>query len=342
MSAYYVKGAYIGRKDLGKVTEKAAKSLNTIFIWFGHCVDSEVQFDCSCAGDVQRLREINPELRIVVSVGGWGAGGFSPMAATEENRRKFAKSAKRVMIDAGLDGIDIDWEYPCVPAAGIEASPDDRENFTKMLQALRDEIDTVQTPSGRHPMLTIAAGSGKYFVKNTEMDKVAKILDFVSIMTYDMRGGRTMISSHHTNLYKPENGDVDPASAENSVAVFHEAGVPLDKIVIGAAFYSRKWCGVENKNNGYLQKSTTGGDFGPEFTDLYENYINKNGYTRYWDDVAKAPYLFNGTDFISYDDEQSIAEKCKYIKEKSLLGIMYWEHGCDKTGLLLQAIDENL
>ena len=336
----YVKAGYVYGGRLRDVTDIAAKQLNVINLAFGHCVDSRLEFDCSCADNVTRLREVNPELKILVSVGGWGAGGFSPMAATEANRSRFAESAVDIFRRARLDGIDIDWEYPCDSSAGIESSPDDKVNFTLMLKALRDALDKEKTPSGQRPMLTIAAGAGEYFINDTEMDKVAELLDYVSLMTYDMRGSWSHRSGHHTNLYKP--CDDDPASVEHAVEIFHAAGVPLDKIVIGSAFYSRKWENVADKNHGYMQPCESTGGFGPSFSDLYENYIDKNGYVRYWDDVACAPYLYNGSTFISYDDEQSVAAKCEYVKAKSLRGIMYWEHSCDKTGRLLATIDSNL
>ncbi len=51
------------------------------------------------------------------------------------------------------------------------------------------------------------------------------------------------------------------------------------------------------------------------------------GWTRYWDDTAKVPYLYNsGTkQFITYDDKKSIDEKAKYISSKNLGGAMVWE-----------------
>lgn len=338
----YVKAGYVGRNSLSQITSEAALSLNVINIAFGHCIDSKISFDCGCAGDINRIRLLNPNIKILLSVGGWGAGGFSPMASAAENRLKFADSAVSILLEAGLDGVDIDWEYPCIDSAGIEASPDDKVNFTYMLTAVREKLDTVTTPSGNRPMLTIAVGAGNYYVNNTEINLIASIVDYISIMTYDMRGSWSKTTGHHTNLLKPENGLDDPESVEHSVEIFEAAGMPREKIVIGAAFYSRKWENVKDNNNGYLQPSGGTGGYGPSYTDLYENYINKNGFLRYWDDIAKAPFLFDGNTFISYDDIQSVEAKCNYIKNNNLLGIMYWEHDCDKTGQLLDTINRIL
>ena len=96
------------------------------------------------------------------------------------------------------------------------------------------------------------------------------------------------------------------------------------------------------ENHGLLQEAETIGGYGPSYGELLEKFIGKNGFVRYWDDTAKAPYLFDGSTFITYEDAQSIAAKCEYIKQNGLLGLMYWEHSCDPTGALLQAIAEGL
>ena len=182
-------------------------------------------------------------------------------------------------------------------------------------------------------MLTIAAGGGAYYLKGVEMQEVIKYLDYVQLMTYDLRGGFQTLTGHHTNLYAPEL-DLFAASTDEAVCDFMAAGVPAEKIVIGVAFYSRMWKGVPNVDNGYLQMAETVGTYGPSYGGLVEDYINKNGFVRHWDDVCKAPYLFNGDTFISYDDEESITHKMKYMHEKGLFGAMYWEYGTDETRTL--------
>jgi chitinase len=102
------------------------------------------------------------------------------------------------------------------------------------------------------------------------------------------------------------------------------------------------WRDVPPIHNGFLQMSPGAGGGGPVFADLAEHYIGWNGYTRFWDDEAKAPFLFNGTNFISYDDEESIHAKCQYILRNGLAGMFYWEHGCDPSGTLLRAISAGL
>lgn len=331
--------AYCGTKDLPLLQEKDIQILDVINLAFGHIEDGAVVYDI---GEYEkylgRIREINPECAIVLSVGGWSAGGFSEAAATEQGRENVARTALEVVQKYGLDGIDIDWEYPCIGIAGIKAGPDDKENFTLFLKAIRSAFDTF---TERKLMLTIAAGGDSYYTRCTNMAEAQKYLDYVQIMSYDLRGGFVVHTGHHTNLYS-NPADLSPVSADFGVNCFLDAGVPREKLVIGAAFYSRMWKGVPDVDHGYMQMAGSVGGYGPSYGDLKENYIGKNGFVRYWDDIAKAPWLFDGKTFISYDDEESLKAKAEYVKEKGLLGIMYWEYCLDSSYTLTGLLDEAL
>ena len=331
--------AYVSTRDLKNLKESDAKAIDIINIAFGHVVEGNcVWEEASSEVDnaIENIRSINPNIRFVLSIGGWSAGGFSEAASTKESREKFAITARELVEKHNLDGIDIDWEYPGIGVAGITATPEDKENFTLYLQAVRDELNKL----GDDYLVTIAGGGDNYFCRNTELDKVAEICDYIQIMTYDLRGGFTHATGHHTNLFVPQN-DMSDVSVKTAVDQYHRAGVPKSKIVIGVAFYTRLWEGVPNADNGYNQYAETVGGYGPSFDDLKENYIDKDGFIRYWDDVAKAPWLFDGKTFISYEDEESIAHKVKYLDDEGLLGVMYWEYCLGReTDLTLVIRDE--
>lgn len=340
MNATYKTVGYVGGNDLPDLTREDLLKLTHINIAFGHVVNDEVATAHIPNLDrLTQLREWHPQVIILLSVGGWGAGGFSEAASTEEGRQAMAVSAVRAIERHGLDGIDLDWEYPCYAEAGIAASKDDRHNFTLLLAAIREALDVKGVEEKRHYLLTIAAGADRYYIDGTEMEAAAAYLDYVQLMTYDMRGGFQTLTGHHTNLYTP-SGDLFRISVEESVRLFEQSGVPRSKIVIGAAFYSRMWREVEGGGDGLHRMAGTSGGYGPNYAELASSYIGGDGYVRYWDDEAQAPYLFDGSTFISYDDERSIAAKCQYVMREGLAGIMFWEYGCDKTGTLLAAIHE--
>lgn len=175
------------------------------------------------------------------------------------------------------------------------------------------------------------------------MAQVAEYLDYVQIMTYDFRGcDGGLTTGHHTNLYATP-GDSKDSCVDTAVRLYQEAGVAPDKLFIGAAFYSRVWDKVKNENHGMLQQAESIVEDVYTYGELVERYIEKNGYIRYWDEDAKAPWLFNGECFISYDDEESLGWKIDYLKEKGLAGIMCWEYGCDTsytlTGYMRRRLD---
>jgi chitinase len=289
---------------------------------------------------LKALQFRNPRLKLVLSVGGWGADGFSDAALTGESRQRFAESGVSLVEKYQLDGLDIDWEYPGQRGPGIKHRLEDKQNFTLMLAELRRQLDEASRrrwPNGDdHYVLTIASAGGGYF-QHVEMDQIHKHLDWINIMTYDLYGGDR--TRHHTGLY-PAAGEEPSAPCVASYVDQHlAAGIPPEKLVIGAAFYGRGWFGVESAHNGLRQSfEKTGG--GGAYAKLVRDFIDKNGYVRHWDESARAPYLWNAASrsFITYDDPQSLAEKSRFVKERGLGGIMFWEYSDDADEQLLDAI----
>jgi chitinase len=329
---------YVTSSALPSVTAEDAQKMTHVNVAFGHVTESRVTVASTHNLDtLSKLREYHPQLGILLSIGGWGSGGFSEAAATPEGRELFANTALRILKEFQLDGIDLDWEYPCYSIAGIASRPADKQNFTLLLKEMRKVLDAQGQIDGRRYLLTIAAGADQYYLDGTEMEEVQTYLDWVQLMTYDMRGAFNTLTGHHTNLYTP-TGDLFRISVEASVKRFVNAGVPREKIVIGGAFYSRMWKDVPKTKNGLHQIAPAAGGYGPLYTELASGYINKNGFVRHYDAEAQAPFLFDGSTFISYDDEESLRAKCKYLKEQDLLGIMFWEYSCDQTGILLETL----
>ena len=184
------------------------------------------------------------------------------------------------------------------------------------------------------------SAAGEWYIESTELDKIIDDLDFLNVMTYDMRFN-DQPTGHHTNLYEPKGAPI-PFSADTGVRLLTDFGIPAKKIIIGAAFYSRRWDGVPDHNNGINLKATSPGGFGPDYTTIHHIYEKQLGFIKYWDESAKAAWLFNGETFISYDDPESIKHKCDYVKNNQLGGMMYWEHSSDRTGILFNTIYDGL
>jgi chitinase len=323
---------------------------------FANIRDGEVVFDTTKidgvvpnAGDIVELNSLKaskPDLKVLVSVGGWTwSGGFSDAALTEESRAKFARSCAAFVKEYQLDGIDLDWEYPNQPGAGNIHRPEDVQNFTLMLKAVREELDLMAEKEGKgnHYLLAIATGADEAYVANTQLGELHQYLDFLNIMTYDFYNGLHNVNGHHSNYLSSAQPEMDKNSVVNAVEMHVNAGFPVEKINLGIPFYGRIWKGVKAESDKILFNTAETVGMGIDYVDFYQN-INANGFTRYWDDTAKAPYLWNPAEktFISYEDEESIKIKIEYLKQRGLAGVMFWEYSADKDKKLLNAVVENL
>ena len=288
---------------------------------------------------LSELKKKNTDLKILISIGGWSwSKNFSDATLTDTSTRNFALSAVDIVSKYNLDGIDIDWEYPGMIGDSNVYRPEDKHHYTALFKELREGLNNLALTTQMKYYVTTAVGGSQSYIDHTEMDKVQQFADYINIMSYDYAGGWDTISSHHTNLYV-SSGDSNQYSAHRSIQAFIAAGVPAAKIVIGMAFYGKGWQMGSTDNNGLYRKAVKSAR-GGGFTYLKDSLVNKNGYKEYWDAVARAPYLFNAEKkiFISYDNERSVKEKCKYVKQHHLGGAMFWEYNSDKKEYLLKVI----
>jgi len=264
-----------------------------------------------------RLREVvamkkkSPHLKVLLSIGGWGSGRFSEMAATAENRSVFANDCQRIVKTFDLDGIDLDWEYPSSSESGISSSPDDIDNFTLLMQNIRKAI-------GRKKLLTLATiADGKYI----DFKGIDPYIDFVNVMMYDV----TLPPFLHNSLYRSErSGRVTLVEA---MEAHMNAGVKKEKLVMGIPFYGR---GNKKQTADYV---------------MFKDYAKLSGFEEKWDDVAKVPYLQDekGTLIFTFENVESLKLKAAYIKAQGLLGAMYWEFSGDDDQLSMsKALYESL
>ncbi len=286
------------------------------------------------------LKSQNPDLKILISVGGWTwSKNFSDAVLTDTSTYNFAKSAVDIVTQYELDGVDIDWEYPGMIGDSNVYRQEDKEHYTLLFKDLRWLLDSVTKITSKKYFVTTAIGGSTAYLEHTEMDKVQLYTDFINMMSYDYDESGNGIAEHHTNLYTSPGYD-HLYSADKSIQNLIKAGVPPNKIVMGVAFYGKGQLMDSTVTGGGLYGKSIKGVRGGGYTYLKDSLVNQKGFTRYWDKHAKAPYLFNDEKkiFISYDDEESIKHKCKYIKKYHLAGMMFWEYSSDKKGYLLKVI----
>jgi chitinase len=324
--------------DAERIDNYPVEKLTHIIFSFSHLKGNQLNIDnARDTATVQKLvslKKRNPNLKVILSLGGWGGcKTCSDIFSIANDRNAFAESVKKLLVDFNADGLDLDWEYPAIEGfPGHTFQPADKKNFTSLVKQLRATL-------GPKYEISFAAGGFKKFIEESvEWDKVMKEVNYVNLMTYDLVNGYATVTGHHTPLYStPQQME----STDRSVTQLISLGVPKNKIIIGAAFYGRMWENVPDTNFGLYQP----GKFkkGVDFKNMDSALSINKGFIYHWDDVANAPFLYNPSQklFVTFDDKRSIWLKTKYAADKGLGGIMFWQLGSDsyKDGLL-EIIDE--
>ncbi|MEH7307837.1 glycosyl hydrolase family 18 protein [Neobacillus drentensis] len=290
-----------------------------------------------------KLKQQYPHLKTLISVGGWSwSDNFSDVALTDQSRTIFADSCLQFILKYGFDGIDLDWEYPVAGGeAGNSKRPEDKQSFTLLVKKIRETLDTQSSKDGKTYLLTIAGGANKGYVANTELNLLQQYLDYIQLMTYDFHGSWDTLTGMNAPLYRDPESRFSEFSIQDAIQTYIDSGVPANKLVMGIPFYGRVYNQVTNTSNG-LYQSFTGGGSAVSYGQIEASYLNKNAFTRFWEPDSKVSWLFNGSQFISYDDTESIGYKTSLIKSMGLGGAMMWELSQDPNKVLLSKIYNDL
>jgi chitinase len=317
------------------------------------------------------LKDHNPGLRLMISVGGWTRSNrFSDMAADAAMRGAFIESTIAFLRRHRFDGIDIDWEYPAdigypCPAGETCQRPEDKHNFVLLARELRAALDAAGAADGKRYVATIAAGADEKFLQDCGrasawLRELAASLDWINLMSYDYHGSWERVAGLNAPL---RHDPADPAgtNVEASVQRLLENGIPAHKITLGIPFYGKGWagCAPGPAGDGLYQPCAglASGSAAESFDFAFltdRGYLSRDrdglytvagpGFVRHWSPAARVPYLYNASNgvFITYDDEASVREKVDLIKEYGLRGAMFWEIGADGQGVLRDTLRSSL
>ncbi|MFZ4522698.1 MAG: glycoside hydrolase family 18 protein [Bacteroidales bacterium] len=274
-------------------------------------------------------KQKHPQLKVLISLGGWsGCATCSPVFAVDSNRRIFARSVRDFIVRYGLDGIDLDWESPVIGGyKDHPAIPQDKDNFTSLVKELRHALPL--------PYIVCfdANSFPEYILTSVDWPHVMPNVDFVNLMTYGLPNDKPGHTGHHTALY---SSPFQKESVQSGVNLLDSLKVPLDKIVIGAAFYSFVVVNADSVNFGLGRPGKVKNS--PDFRTTIKKFTAENGYQTYWDTIAMAPYLYSFKErtFITLDNKESCRLKTKYAIDNKMGGIMFWRLNGDahEDGLL--------
>lgn len=281
---------------------------------------------------LKNLKKKYSHLKTLISFGGWTlSDNFSALSASPKARKQFAQECVEFCKKFHFDGIDIDWEYPCLESHG--GKPDDQKNFTLLLTDLYSAAKKQQPPL----LVTIAGPATSTRYEKIDIGDVHKHVDWINLMCYNFHGpwgGKDdKVTNHHSALFPTKMGSAS-LNIDAAVKYYVSKGVPKKKLVIGMPLYGRSYAISSATSNG-LYSNYSGAGKGTtvegirSFADIKLHLVNS--YKRYWDDEAKAPYLYDPKTkhFVTYDDEKSLGIKCDYIKSQKLGGAMLWQLGWD-------------
>jgi len=322
-------------------------------------------WDQRLKGNFNQLKELKaryPGLKVLISIGGWTYSKyFSDAALTAASRQAMVASCLDIYIKGNLpliggdpaggpgaafgvfDGVDIDWEWPASAGnTGNIVRPEDRQNFSLLLAEFRRQLDAYGGSVGRSYALSafLPADPAK-ITAGIEVPQVFSALDWATVQGYDFHGAWESTTNHQANLYAAA-GDPSPRrfSVDLAVTTYTSRGAPARALVVGVPFYGRGWTGVPATNNGLFQPGRAAtGTWEPGIED-YKKLKSFPG-TRYRDTAAGALWLYDGTNWWSYDDPTVIAQKAAYVKNRGLGGLMAWELDAD-DGTLTAAVDSGL
>lgn len=280
----------------------------------------------------------NPDIKVLFTIANNNLQTFERCLYPYENLYAFGDALLSKVKQYGFDGIDIDYEFPTTTSL--------QANFVMLMKYLREGLDAMGKENGKDYYLTMAVPGGAWAFSLFDMKSLAEVVDWFNIMNYDIYCNRGY-ALHHTPPYNNTLEGMQGASVADDIALYTSQGISKDKIVPGLGMYSRRWHGVEAGDNTALPGLNMPGQVDTSnihYSELIYLYVNRNGYTRYWDDAAKAPYLYNAQEkiFISYDDLESVSYKADLVTENDCRGVMVFDYcTCDGVGFF-EALDDML
>lgn len=297
------------------------------------------QSSANRAGNFGRLRDLkalHPHLKVLFSVGGWTLSAPFPAVAADPIRRQaFADSAAAWVSEQGFDGIDIDWEYPSLA---------DKDNFTALMETTRQALDQQGQRDGKTYLLTIAAPAGAAKLAALDLSRLADVLDWINVMTYDYSGGWQSTTAHHAPLFRnPVDPSPDSATlnVDWTMRAYIDGGFPAAKLHMGLPFYGRSWEQVAATSNGLFQSGRGGPGLGVPGnweTGVFDYWkilelLDGGTHQAHLDAAAAAPYVYGpnlssasiGGMFITYETIDSLDAKLEWADQQGLGGVMFWE-----------------
>ncbi|PSU34821.1 glycoside hydrolase family 18 protein [Photobacterium lutimaris] len=311
-------------------------------------------------GQLKYLKEQNPDLTIIASIGGWTLSEpFHTVTANQQYQANMIRSIRALLKKYPFfGGVQINWEYPGgygLSGLGLNERESEKQGYTQLLHGVRAELDKLGNEMLSSYELSITYNASQKHRGSIDWPKVSPLLSTVYLMSYDYHGPWRNIVGHHTNLHETP---LTPEGLSVSSQVQHllEQSIPATKILIGSPFYGRGWKGVDNVSENNLEaltakeidglsSSLTESGF-IRYNDLSQHFLGneENGFVYFYDQQAEAAVLYNpaSKDYITFESPRSAKAKATYVNQQQLGGMFIWEVTADHQNQLLDAISSGL
>ncbi|XP_044759513.1 probable chitinase 10 [Coccinella septempunctata] len=280
------------------------------------------------------LRDKNPDLKILLAIGGWAFGStpFKELTGNVFRMNQFVYDAIEFLRDYQFNGLDVDWEYP--------RGADDRAAYLNLLKELRVAFEGEAKTSGQPRLLLTAAvpASFEAIAAGYDVPEISKYLDFINVMTYDFHGQWERTVGHNSPLFPLESatGYQKKLTVDYSAREWVKQGAPKEKLMIGMPTYGRSFELVNVTQFDIGAPASGGGTPGKYtaeagFMSYYEicDFLQEDNTTLVWDNEQQVPFAYRGNQWVGFDDERSLKTKMAWLKEEGFGGIMIWSVDMD-------------
>ncbi|CAD6241358.1 GSCOCG00002684001-RA-CDS [Cotesia congregata] len=280
------------------------------------------------------LREKNPDLKVLLAIGGWAFGStpFKELTSNTFRMNQFVYEAIEFLREYKFNGLDVDWEYP--------RGTDDKAAYVNLLKELRLAFEGEAKDSGQPKLILSAAvpASFEAIAAGYDVPEISKYLDFINVMTYDFHGHWERQVGHNSPLHPLESATSyqKKLTVDYSAREWVKQGAPKEKLMIGMPTYGRSFTLVD-KDKFDIGAPASGGGVPGNFTNesgflsYYEvcSFLNEDNTTLVWDSEQQVPFAYRGDQWVGFDDERSLINKMNWLKEEGFGGIMIWSVDMD-------------
>ncbi|KAG1661587.1 putative chitinase 10 [Nymphon striatum] len=283
---------------------------------------------------VTALKKKNPNLKVLIGVGGWAFGSkpFREMTSGLFRRTTFVFDSLEFLRKHNFDGLEIDWEYP--------KGQDDKESYTTLISELSEAFAGEAKSSKKQKLLLSVALPANFLALKAgyDIEELNKYLDIMNLMSYDYHGQWESVVGHNSPLLPlhSASGIEKKLTVDFSASELVKLGASKEKILVGMPTYGRTFT-LKNRNSTDIGAEAVGGGRKGRFTNETGflsfpeicTMLKTKGTVLVWDDEQMVPYAYNKDQWVGFDDQRSLKKKMQWLKRNGYGGVMVWSIDMD-------------